>query len=117
MDAVCKLIQKTMSYDELHFPTATETSREVMCKVDSVSRSEYFNAGKAGLTPEYVFTINRIEYNGESELEYESKRYGIYRTYKTDDDMMELYAEYKSGVTDVDRTPPTPPQEENNVGD
>lgn len=102
MDAICTLIQKTMTTDELGYPIATETTYDTFCKVESVTRSEFFNAGKAGLTPEYVFTVNAVEYEGQPEVEYEGKRYTIYRTYKTDEDMMELYAEYRSGVTDVD---------------
>ena len=102
MDAVCTLISKEMTTDEVGFPIATETESETFCKVDSITRAEFFNAGKAGLTPEYKITVNAVEYNGQPEVEYEGKRYTIYRTYLTDEDMMELYAEYRSGVTDVD---------------
>ena len=102
MDAICTLVQKTMTTDELGYPIASEKTYDTFCKVESVTRSEFFNAGKAGLTPEYVFTINAVEYEGQPEVEYEGKRYTIYRTYRTDEDMMELYAEYRSGVTDVD---------------
>lgn len=103
MDAICTLILKTMTTDEVGFPVAVDTPYETFCQVDSISRTEFFDAGKAGLTPEYVFTINAVEYNGQSEVEYEGKRYTIYRTYyRKNDDMMELYAEYRSGVTDVD---------------
>ena len=101
MDAVIKLITKTYSKNPLGYPIATETETEVLCDVGSISRAEYFNAGKAGLAPDFVFTINAIEYNGEGELDYNGKRYSIYRTYKADSDMMELYAEYKSGVSDA----------------
>lgn len=102
MDAVCTLISKTYTQDESGFPVATDTTYETFCQVGSVTRAEFFNAGKAGMTPEYVFTINAVEYDGQPEVEYEGKRYTIYRTYRTDEDMMELYAEYRSGVTDVD---------------
>ena len=102
MDDVITLITKTMTTDEVGFPIAEETEYETFCRVDSISRAEFFNAGKAGMTPEYVFIINAVEYNGQTEVEYEGKRYTIYRTYRTDEDMMELYAEYRSGVTDVD---------------
>lgn len=100
MDALISLVKKTMTTDDLGFPIATEAETEVFCNVGSITRAEYYNAGKAGLSPDYMFTINAVEYDGEDELEYEGKRYGIYRTYRTDADMMELYAEYKGGVTD-----------------
>ena len=101
MDAVCTLISKTYTQDESGFPVATDALYETFCNVESVSRSEFFNAGKAGMTPEYKITVNAVEYDGQTEVEYEGKRYTIYRTYRTDEDMMELYAEYRSGVTDV----------------
>lgn len=100
MDAVCTLISKTMTTDEVGYPIATETKYDTFCEVDSISRAEFFGAGKAGLTPEYKFIVNAIEYDGQPEVEYEGKRYSIYRTYRTNEDMMELYAEYRSGVTD-----------------
>lgn len=102
MDAVCKLIGLTKSQDELGYPIATETAYETFCKVESVTRAEFFNAGKAGITPDIVFIVNAVEYDGQELIEYEGNRYAIYRTYRTDEDMMELYAEYKSGVTDYE---------------
>lgn len=114
MDAVCTLISITTSQDDLGFPTATESSYETFCKVDSVTRAEFFNAGKFGLVPEYVFTINAVEYDGQPYVEYEGKRYNIYRTFRNDNDMMELYAEYRSGTTDYTPPTPTPPSEEIN---
>ncbi len=99
MDSTCDLINKVMSTDSLGFPKATETKTTVFCEVKSVNRNEYFEAGKAGLTPAYQFTINSIEYGGQNELEYSGVRYGIYRTYSTGD-YTELYVEYKGGLTD-----------------
>lgn len=113
MDATIKLIKTTTTQDALGYPVETETAREVFCSVESVTRSEFFQAGKAGLTPEHVFSVNAIEYEGEKELEYNGDKYGIYRTYKDDDsDYIELYAEYKSGVTDVPEPEPDPPTPE-----
>lgn len=99
-DAVIKLITKTQTVDELGYPTSSESEYETFCRVESITRAEFFNAGKYGLTPAYVFMVNSIEFSGQDELEYEGKRYSIYRTYRTAEDMMELYAEYRSGVTD-----------------
>lgn len=102
MDNVCKLISKEMTTDELGYPIAAETEYETFCSEESVTMSEFYNAGKAGKTPEYKLTVNAIEYDGQPEVEYKGKRYTIYRTFRTDEDMMELYVEYRSGVTDVD---------------
>ena len=100
MDTVIRLITQTLTTDELGFPTASETSYETFAQVRSVTQSEFFNAGKNGITPDYSFVINGAEYQGQRLLEYEGKRYGIYRTYQPNNDTVELYAEYKSGVTD-----------------
>lgn len=98
MESTCDLIKKVMSKDALGYPIATETKTTVLCEIRTVSRQEFFDAGKAGLVPEYEIRINAIEYSGEDELEYNGKRYGIYRTYQTAD-YIELYVEYKGGVS------------------
>lgn len=111
MDGVIKLIKKTITADDLGYPVATETVRETFCSLESVTRSEYFNAEKAGLAAAHVFTINAIEYDGETEVEYEGQRFWIYRTYRSDSDYLELYTEYRSGVTDPEEPEPTPTPE------
>lgn len=109
MDATIKLIKITTTQDALGYPVETETAREAFCSVESVTRSEFFQAGKAGIVPDYVFSVNAIEYEGEKELEYNGDKFGIYRTYKADgSDYIELYAEYKSGVTDAAEPEPEP---------
>lgn len=70
----------------------------VFCKVNSVSRQEYFQGGRTGLNPEYEFTVAAIDYSGQRECVYHGLTYAIYRTYRTDDDYMELYAERKGGT-------------------
>ena len=53
-----------------------------MCQVDSVTRSEFFEAGRNGLNPEFVFRVFFGDYEGGERLvEYRGKRYSIYRTY------------------------------------
>ena len=99
MESTCNLIRKVMSKDALGYPIATESKVTVLCNARTVSRQEFFDAGKAGLVPQYEIRINAIEYNGEDELEYNGKRYGIYRTYQADD-YVSLYVEYKGGVSD-----------------
>ena len=108
MDDVITLITKTMTTDDTGFPIAEETEYETYCQVDSITRAEFFDAGKAGMTPEYMFTVNAVEYSGQTECMYDGKKYTIYRVFhRKSDDMMELYAEYRSGVTDG----PTPTEE------
>jgi len=53
----------------------------VLCGRRSITRSEHYQAAAVGLRPEIVLVINRHEYQGETELEFEGKRYRIERTY------------------------------------
>lgn len=111
MDVVIKLISQTLTTDELGYPIASETFYETFAKVRSITQTEFFSVGKNGITPDFSFVVNDAEYHGQRLLEYEGKRYGIYRTYQPNNDTVELYAEYKSGVTDY------VPKEVNGNGD
>ena len=96
---VIQLIPTTSQKDEYGIPRTVEGDpREVMCYVDSVTRSEFFDAGRNGLNPEFVFRMFFADYEGESILEYNGNRYGIYRTYNNASDEVELYAERKGGT-------------------
>ena len=101
MDDVIKLISRTYTTDKYGVQKATETEREVFCEVKSISRMEFFEAGRNGLNPEYEFIIAETEWQGETILEYRGKRYGIYRTYiEPNTDFIELYAERKGGTNE-----------------
>ena len=96
---VIELIPVTYSKDANGIQRATEGDpRAVMCQVDSVTRSEFFEAGRNGLNPEFVFRVFFGDYEEERLVEYRGKRYSIYRTYHGRNDMMELYAERKGGT-------------------
>jgi len=56
--------------------------RPVLCDVMSVTRSEHYQAAAYGLQPEVVFVINRYEYQGEKEAEFEGREYRVIRTYQ-----------------------------------
>lgn len=75
-----------------------EIRREVFCNLSSVSASEWFEAGRAGLKAEYRATIFAPDYGGETIAELDGVRYGIYRTYVGRDEALELYLERKAGV-------------------
>lgn len=96
---VIKLIPVTYAKDAAGIPRATEgTPRQVMCQVDSVTRQEFFEAGRNGLNPEIVFRVFFGDYDEERLIEYKGKRYGVYRTYQRRDDWIELYCERKGGT-------------------
>ena len=74
------------------------TTRIVYAQVDSISRSEWYEAGNAGFKPEYRFRMPRSSYNGELALDFGGVRYSIYRTY-TEKGEVELYAQKATGET------------------
>lgn len=96
--SVVTLIQTEQQRDAYGVMRAVETSREVFCQVDSVTRQEFFEGGRNGLNPELRFTLFAYDYDGETVIEYNGQRYGVYRTFVSRTDSVELYAERKGGV-------------------
>lgn len=76
--------------------------KDVFCQVGSVSRSEFFEAGRNGLNPELVFSMFAGDYDGERVCEFRGDRYSIYRTYLGRNDTLELYVERKGGTNGKD---------------
>lgn len=95
---VIELVSVTNNRDAYGVYWETETKKEVFCKVDSVTRAEYFEGGKNGLKPEYRITMFFGDYSGEQTIVYNGVYYGVYRTYKASTDTIELYVEKKGGV-------------------
>jgi hypothetical protein len=60
--------------------------------------SEWFEAGRNGIKPEYRLTMSQFDYDGQTEVIILGKRYGVYRTYIYKNDTIELYVEQKAGV-------------------
>lgn len=95
---VINLYADTVVYDQYGVAQKTRTEREVFCKVDSVTRAEFFEAGRSGLNPEYRITMFFGDYNGESVVGYKGKLYSVYRTYMAKTDIIELYVERQGGT-------------------
>lgn len=95
---VIKLLSATKTQNQYGVWVETLAEKEVFCQVDSVSANEFFNAGRAGLNPEYRMTMFSGDYSGETMLIYNGATYAIYRTYQRRDDNIELYVERKGGT-------------------
>lgn len=98
MDDVMLLISVTTDRDNKGVLRESETSRQVFCRVKSIRQSEFFQAGRNGLNPEWSFTVFHADYAGEEIVEYAGKRYKVYRTFHvpgTDD--LEIYTERRGG--------------------
>ena len=98
---VIKLIGITYTKDDYGVPRSTPKATEVMCQVDSVTRAEFYEAGRNGLNPEFRFTMFYGDYSGESVVEYKGETYSVYRTYLRKTDIIELYVERKGGTNGI----------------
>lgn len=97
-DDIAYLISKSIIEDDIGNQIEQETSKEVFCTVESISQSEYFQASQSGLKPQLKLTICEFDYSGETVVEYNLKRYSIYRTFLRNDEHIELYLTEKAGV-------------------
>lgn len=96
-----KLISKEYSTNEIGVTKVKETAKEVFASVYSVSRAEYYRAGEEGLRPQAVYAVRSMEYGGQDEIEVNSERLSVYRTYVRVDGRTELYATKRSGGNDI----------------
>lgn len=95
---IVNLYTDTITYDDYGVARKQRTAKEVFCKVDSVTRAEFFEAGRQGLNPEYRVTMFFGDYNGEAVLGYKGRLYSVYRTYQAKTDIIELYVERQGGT-------------------
>lgn len=100
MNDVLTLIAETTIKNKygVDVPSKNPIETEVLCECHEISRNEFFEAGRNGLNPQFMFTVFAGDYNGQSECFYNGLRYSIYRTYKADGDYIELYVERKGGT-------------------
>lgn len=60
--------------------TSSQNYNKCYAKKQSVKTNEYYSAVETGLTPSCEFVIKRLNYKGESEVEYDGIRYQVIRT-------------------------------------
>ena len=76
------LVSDTYTQDAIGQQVATRNRRLVYGRINSVSRAEWSAAGEKTV---------EMDVNGETQV------FGIYRTYQTTSDDLELYLEWKVG--------------------
>lgn len=89
-DVITLISEKTVGQDADGYKKIQETRREVYADVQSVKRSEFFEALKAGVKEVIAFQVSCHDYKNEKILEYDGIRYHVERSYRTNPDMMEL---------------------------
>lgn len=96
------LVSVAYGTDSIGQHVAVETLRTVFCAVDSISRAEFYDAGRNGLKPELRITLFSPDYNGEEALILNKIRYGVVRTYQNRNETIELYVERLTGELNGD---------------
>lgn len=96
-DDVLTLLSETYSRNSIGAYPAETTEKTIFCRVESISQTEFFDAGGIGLHPAYKFRVLRYEYNGEELVKYHGAKYHVYRTWAGTGDDMELYVEEVAG--------------------
>lgn len=97
LDDMCFLIVQEMKDDHLGQHIPIEKKRQVFCAQTSIYSQEFFSAGQSGIKSTLMLVVDSEEYDGQQILEYEDKRYSIYRNFPRSDGQTELYCEVRVG--------------------
>lgn len=108
MNLAEKIKLLTIEYEQNALGDWTEkrTETEVFALIESVSMSEFYQAGMQGFKPEYQMTVWLNEYSNQELLEYNDKVYKVYRSYRRDDGRIELYVTERKGEEKDDTSGP-----------
>lgn len=75
------LVNQVKEEDEIgNILPSSETLTKCYAKKQSLRTNEFYSAVEVGLTPSCEFVVKRLNYNGESELNWNNERYQIIRT-------------------------------------
>jgi len=88
-----ELLREGYTEDELGNQIPSNVKRSILCKVNSIGRSEFYSAASSNLRPEIVFTIHKYEYENERKVIFEEQQYSVLRTYATGIEELELTCE------------------------
>ena len=94
------LISIEYTQDDIGQWLEERTETDVFALVESVTMSEFYQAGMQGFKPEYRMTVWMNEYGDQKLLEYAGQAYTIYRTFRRDDGRIELYVTERKGDED-----------------
>jgi SPP1 family predicted phage head-tail adaptor len=71
-------------------PWGQVSSRTVYADKKSIRQSEFYQAQATGLKPDLMFVVRSVDYNNETKLVYDSKRYNIIRAFDKNGEFVEL---------------------------
>ena len=91
------LVSIEYTQDDLGEWIKTQTDTEIFGWVESVSMSEFYQAGMQGFKPEYKITVWMQEYGNQELIKYNDRLYVVYRTFRRSDGRIELYVTERKG--------------------
>jgi SPP1 family predicted phage head-tail adaptor len=96
LDDVCSLISILSTKDKLGQAILEEKAYMIFCSKLSITRAEFNAAGQLGHKPEIMLIVDSDSYDNERYLEYNNKKYSIYKTFQRPDGFTEIYCEVKN---------------------
>ena len=85
------LVNVVKTTDEDGYDTTTETLTTVMCDSgNGVTRSEFYEAMKAGIKLTAAFEMWACDYGGQEYIEHNGKRYKVERAFPLGDGAIQL---------------------------
>lgn len=95
---IISMVSTKYKTDSIGQSVPVTSERSCMCRVSSVSASEFFEAGRSGIEAQLRVEMFAWDYAGEKTVSVDGVRYGVYRTYQPNPDRIELYLEPKAGA-------------------
>jgi len=84
------LVDTVTSVNSVGIPVLTETKTTVWADKLSVKRAEHYAANAAGIRVDIVFSVNADDYTGQTEVEWNSTKYNVVRSYAVGRGRVEL---------------------------
>ena len=90
MDEQLVLVDTVTSVNSVGIPVLTETKTTVWADKLSAKRAEHYVANAAGIRVDIVFSVNADDYTGQTEVEWNSTKYNVVRSYAVGRGRVEL---------------------------
>lgn len=98
---VITLLAETTTKNDYGVRVTAYTERDVYAQLNSITRAEFYDAGRNGLNPEFMFSMFAGDYQGERVVKYNGNTYAVYRTYFDRTDRVELYVQREGGTNGI----------------
>lgn len=76
------LVDIVYSENDMGDPVEIESRLVVLCDVQSITRSEFYQADASGLKPSIVFVLNKYDYSNQKKVVFEGDDYKVIRRYE-----------------------------------